>query len=541
VTASDSSFSPTGQERLGTWLRGKYRLDAVLGVGGMALVFAVTHRNGRRFALKMLHPELSLRPDLRKRFLREGYIANAVGHAGAVAVLDDDVDEDSSAFLVMELLDGEGLDNMLSRHPEGIPVPAALSIAYQLLDVLASAHAKNIVHRDIKPGNLFATRTGELKVLDFGIARLQEPEGQATTRTGMTMGTPAFMSPEQAMGKPIDARADLFSVGATLFTLLSGRFVHQGDTGQELMVKAATEPAPPLASIAPQVPALVGAFVDRALAFGLSDRWQSAEMMQAAVADAFQTLAGEEISGAPLAAVVVRSHPSDALVSRPDVPPPATSPGLAPRAATPRTPTMPLPGAPASPLSSGDAPIVAPAASGGPVPGPENEKKGHPITGEPVASTKSVPVSGQPTAQASSGTRSVVIVSAGAAAFAVLTVGIVLFALRLGGHRAPPPTPASAAAVSVPPPAESVQGGAAGATATGAGASVVMTAPPPSDTAPAAPEPPEKPSAARAPAASTHAAGKSSAQQGHAASGGAAADAGSRRSDAPKADPWATP
>ncbi len=311
---SSSSAPPPGTERLGTWLRGKYRLDAVLGVGGMAVVYAVTHRNGRRFALKMLHPELSGRSDLRKRFLREGYIANAVGHSGAVAVLDDDIAEDGSAFLVMELLDGEGLDSLIGRYPEGIAVAPALSLAYQVLDVLAAAHAKSVVHRDIKPGNLFATRKGETKVLDFGIARLDEPGGgKATTRTGMTMGTPAFMAPEQAMGRPIDARADLFSVGATLFTVLSGRFVHHGDTGQELMIKAATEPAPSLASLAPHIPSVVTACIDRALAFSITERWQSAEMMQAAIADAFHSLTGGELSGSHLAAIVTHSHVKEIL------------------------------------------------------------------------------------------------------------------------------------------------------------------------------------------------------------------------------------
>jgi serine/threonine-protein kinase len=306
VTASPPS---PGKERIGTWLRGKYRIDAVLGTGGMGVVFAVTHRNGRRFALKLLHPEHSVREEFRKRFLREGYIANAVGHQGAVAVLDDDVDQDGSAFLVMELLDGEVLDGILSRHPAGIPLRAALSAGHQALDVLAAAHAKNIIHRDIKPGNLFATRSGELKLLDFGIARLEDASEVSTTRSGMTMGTPAFMSPEQAGGRPIDARGDLYSLGATLFTLLTGRFVHEAKNAQELMIKAATQQAVLLSDAAPHIPRSISDTVDRALAFKPEDRWQSAEAMRDALGEAFRALPGEgELSPVHLAEVVGRSR-----------------------------------------------------------------------------------------------------------------------------------------------------------------------------------------------------------------------------------------
>jgi serine/threonine-protein kinase len=523
VTASNSNLPPSGNERLGTWLRGKYRLDAVLGIGGMAVVFAVTHRNGRRFALKMLHAELSLRPDLRKRFLREGYIANAVGHLGAVVVLDDDVGEDGSAFLVMELLDGEGLDAMLTRHPGGIPVPAALSLGYQLLDVLSAAHAKNIVHRDIKPGNLFATRAGELKVLDFGIARLQEPEGRATTRTGMTMGTPAFMAPEQAMGKPIDARADLFSVGATLFTLLSGRFVHQGDTGQELMVKAATEPAPPLASIAPQIPEAVAACVDRALAFGLTDRWQSAERMQAALADAFLATTGAELSGAPLAEIVASAPSVVSLTVFPDLPSPAAMPpGVALPVSPPRTPTVPLPGAPPPPPGAGQAVVLGPG-SGQAKP---EEKSASPITGEPVFSTndagRAIGPGGTPAVAAN---KPVVFVVLGAVAFTAIAAGVI-FVLKAGnGHPTMPPS--TAAAVSAIPiePSSSV--------------GLAATIPPVASVAPPAPvaEPHEIATAPAAPA-TTHATNRSTGAPSRAAT--AAPDGGSRR-ESPKVDPWATP
>src|SRR5258708_29891152 len=153
------------QRRIGTVLRGKYRLDRVLGVGGMATVYAATHRNGKEFALKLLHPELALRKDIRARFIREGYVANAVKHPASVAVLDDDVGEDGTAFLVMELLHGQTVETLWQRSDEQLPLALVAGIALQLLDVLAAAHARGVVHRDIKPENVLLTAEGQVKVL----------------------------------------------------------------------------------------------------------------------------------------------------------------------------------------------------------------------------------------------------------------------------------------------------------------------------------------------------------------------------------------
>src|SRR3954466_1181620 len=143
------------QTRVGIVLKDKWRLDSLLGVGGMAAVYAATHRNQKRVAVKVLLPELSNDEDVRERFLREGYAANTIGHPGAVSVLDDDVTEDGSAFLVMELLDGASLEDLSQRGL--LPFPALCAVALDLLQVLQAAHANGIVHRDIKPANLFVT------------------------------------------------------------------------------------------------------------------------------------------------------------------------------------------------------------------------------------------------------------------------------------------------------------------------------------------------------------------------------------------------
>jgi serine/threonine-protein kinase len=278
-------------------LGSKYRLERVLGIGGMATVYAATHlRNANRVAVKILHRELAIDADLRARFLREGYAANSVEHQGTVRILDDDTTEDGAVFLVMELLVGETVDARWVRSGRKLGVGEVATIIGQLLDVLAAAHAKGVVHRDIKPENLFLTKAGELKVLDFGVARLRE-SSPTRTKTGTVFGTPAFMAPEQALGRAreVDCLSDIWAVGATAFTLLSGRFVHHAETAEETVVRAATRSAPPLASIVSDVPSSIAQVIDRALAFERADRWPSAPEMKDALANA----CGAEAEAAP--------------------------------------------------------------------------------------------------------------------------------------------------------------------------------------------------------------------------------------------------
>jgi serine/threonine-protein kinase len=284
--------------RIGMVLQDKWRLETLLGVGGMAAVYAATHRNGKRVAVKMLHPEVGHDEELRKRFLQEGYAANTIAHEGAVSVLDDDVAPDGAAFIVMELLEGETVEQRWERSGKRMNARDVLAIADQLLDVLAAAHAKNVVHRDIKPENLFLTRTGVLKVLDFGIARVHEAKivRPTSTRAGVVMGTPAFMAPEQARARwdEVDGRTDLWAVGATMFTLLSGRHVHQAETQNEELILSATVPASPLASVVRGVMPQVAAIVDRALVYDRTGRWPDARTMQGAVRAVLDAVGGSE-------------------------------------------------------------------------------------------------------------------------------------------------------------------------------------------------------------------------------------------------------
>jgi serine/threonine-protein kinase len=264
-------------KRVGTTIREKWTLERLLGIGGMASVYSARHKIGRRDAIKILHPEIAQSPQLRERFEQEAHAVNAFRHPGVVEIRDVDVTEDGAPFLVMELLDGETLAERIKRGV-AVSVDEALRIASETLDVLAAAHARGIIHRDVKPDNLFVTTSGAIKVLDFGIARVKS--GRMKTNAGVTLGTMAYMPPEQARGAEIDARADVYAVGATLFRVLAGRIVHASSTDAELVLRATTDHAPALASVAPNVPEAVCAIVDRALAFDRDHRYPDAATMK---------------------------------------------------------------------------------------------------------------------------------------------------------------------------------------------------------------------------------------------------------------------
>jgi serine/threonine-protein kinase len=292
MASSRSDLVSRAKSRVGTVLKDKFTLDSILGVGGMATVYAATHRNGKKVAVKLLHPTYAADPDLVKRFLREGYVANKIEHPGCVNVLDDDADGDA-VFLVMELLEGQSLEKFTRTGGTRMPLEQILRVADEALDVLAVAHAKGITHRDIKPANLFLTRDGRTKVLDFGIARVVGAgiDGSAT-QTGMALGTPAFMPPEQARGRKneIDARTDLWSLGATMFALIVGDRPRRAETGAEELLLAMTAPMPALRERAPDVPMPIAAVIDRALAFEREARWPDARTMQAALRQAAGSL-----------------------------------------------------------------------------------------------------------------------------------------------------------------------------------------------------------------------------------------------------------
>jgi serine/threonine protein kinase len=282
------------QERVGCVLDDKWTLERLLGIGGMAAVYAATHRNGARAAVKVLHADLSRLKEVRERFLREGYAANRVEHPGAVKVLDDDVvvsgPESGTAYIVMELLEGQSLQDRL-EHGAPMGELEFLTIAASVLEVLEAAHARGVIHRDLKPENLFLVRPSDegaagdaigakVKVLDFGLARLVQ--GQAITSYGLALGTPSFMSPEQAAGRidEIDGRTDLFALAATGFRICTGRRIHEAGNPVDLVRKMASLAAPRVRTVRPEVSEACARVLDRALEFRREDRYESAAAMR---------------------------------------------------------------------------------------------------------------------------------------------------------------------------------------------------------------------------------------------------------------------
>jgi serine/threonine-protein kinase len=311
--------------QIGRVLGSRWTLERALGSGGTAVVFEAMHRNGKRVAVKVLKPERSLDPAIRRRFVSEGYAANRVGHPAVVGVDDDGEEPDGTVYLVMELLIGESLDRLAQRLGGCLPWRLTAEITLELLEVLATAHRRGITHRDIKPANLWWSHTGTLRVLDFGLARFAEaPPDHLSTGEGALLGTPAFMAPEQARAaaNAVGPLSDLWSVGATAFFLLTGRRVYEAPTLDEQLALAAACPAPSLSKLVPEVPGPVARVFQRALAHEPRERWPDANAMREALAAALRE------TGPGPRAVGTASDESSLLTTVPERAPPRRSPAI---------------------------------------------------------------------------------------------------------------------------------------------------------------------------------------------------------------------
>ncbi len=267
--------------RLGTVIGGRWKLVKILGLGASAGVYRGVDEEGWRVAVKVMHSKFLRSRIVRERFLREQSILDQVQHRHTLRIYETAETLDGLPYIVMELLEGQTLARIMSKRGE-VPLELERVVNYMLpvLEALELCHGKQILHRDLKPANIFLTQEGVIKLLDFGVARFHQ-DGKNLTRDGATLGTPSFMSPEQASGKMdrLDARSDIFSVGATMHYLLSGQYLHQEETAQMTYLKAATSPAPSLERRAPHLDSEMIALVDRAVAWNASERWQTASEM----------------------------------------------------------------------------------------------------------------------------------------------------------------------------------------------------------------------------------------------------------------------
>ncbi len=274
--------------RVGSVIDGRYELTRLLGCGASGSVYDATHRyTERRVAIKLLHPELVKSREHVGRFLREVRSMAALTHPGVAAILDAGRADGDVPYLVTEFLDGSDMADLMDQGP--LAHAQVVDIGVQLLDALAAAHALGIVHRDVKPENIFLIPRGDappqVKLLDFGVAkRLASASNVNLTASGTTVGTPHYMSPEQARGDLVDQRSDLWSVGALLFHALSGEPPFEDHRVTRLLARIASEAPVSLGSRCPQLDAELVNIIDKALSPDVDKRWLSASAMANALA-----------------------------------------------------------------------------------------------------------------------------------------------------------------------------------------------------------------------------------------------------------------
>ena len=248
----------SGDDLVGKRIDGRFTITSLLGKGGMGAVYrAHQHSMDREVALKVMRRDLASVPDAVKRFFREAKAASKLHNPHAITVFDFGQTDDGLLYIVMELLFGQSLAEVVKKTSGPMDPKRAINIVLQVLTALADAHAIGVLHRDLKPDNIFLM-DGEatndfVKVLDFGIAKILGSDGTSLTGTGMLFGTPTYMSPEQATGEELDTRSDLYAVGVILFELLAGKPPFQEKTPVALLVKKANENAPSIFHVNPEV------------------------------------------------------------------------------------------------------------------------------------------------------------------------------------------------------------------------------------------------------------------------------------------------
>lgn len=240
-----------------------YEIVREIGQGGMGVVYeAIQKPLDRRVALKLLHPHMAARPEFSARFIEEAKKVARLSHSAIIEIYDFGQVNDTY-YLALKFIDGKPLDALLAR--ERLSVLQAVNVLRWLADALSHAHELGIVHRDVKPGNVFLDKTGRVVLGDFGIAKDLNPEIQGLTNPGEVIGTPAYMSPEQAQGKAVSAATDVYSLGILAYEMLAGRVPFTADTAVELLMKHVYEFPPPVRDLAPGMPGALADLIDRML------------------------------------------------------------------------------------------------------------------------------------------------------------------------------------------------------------------------------------------------------------------------------------
>jgi serine/threonine-protein kinase len=277
-----------GHERIGSSIADRFRLDSLLGEGGMGAVFdGIDAQSGQRVAIKVLHDRYATQDEYVVRFLHEARVMRRIPHAGIPMVIDAGTDERGRAYIALERLDGKDLSIALEEGP--LAAKDVVEVGHQLLSVLAAVHAHRIIHRDVKPENIFLVFEGDdlkVKLLDFGIAKVRgdvlDPDA-IRTHDGVRLGTPRYMSPEQWLGESLTERSDVWAAGAVLYTATMGTPPYETDDLGELMEMVTKVAAPSLAKLRPELGPAFTDTIDRALKNDPSQRWANARAMAAAL------------------------------------------------------------------------------------------------------------------------------------------------------------------------------------------------------------------------------------------------------------------
>lgn len=296
VTTSQMSANPLDPDDplIGAVLAGKYVVERRIGEGGMGLVYEGVHRDiDKRIAIKVLRDELSRRPEVVARFRQEAKSASRIGHENIVDIFDFGETTRGASYFVMEFLEGEDLANVLGREVT-VDEERACRIVLQCCRALSATHAKGIVHRDIKPENIFLTKRDPIedfvKIVDFGIAKMSDIEtagapGRKLTKTGMIFGTPEYMSPEQAAGKELDHRVDVYALGIILYECVAGRVPFEGDTFMGVLTQHLFAELPPIREVNSKatVSHELELVIQKALAKDPNDRYQDTDELTEAI------------------------------------------------------------------------------------------------------------------------------------------------------------------------------------------------------------------------------------------------------------------
>ena len=272
-------------------LGGRYALGEMIGTGGMADVFIGDDtRLNRKVAIKVLRRDLARDPSFVARFRKEALAAGGLNHSGIVSVYDSG-EENNSPYIVMELITGESLRQLLQKGL--IPQARALEIVEGILQALEYSHKEGIVHRDIKPGNIMITDSGDIKVMDFGIARATDDIGATMTNTWNVVGTAQYLSPEQATGEMADGRSDLYSLGCLMYELLTGRPPFTGDTPVSIAYQHVSSPITPASQVKPGLSTDIDRMLEVVLSKDPNNRYQDATAM---LADLQRVIKGEPVT-----------------------------------------------------------------------------------------------------------------------------------------------------------------------------------------------------------------------------------------------------